>query len=176
MLHNDRGLLKVVSMTLKRGPISKLFSYVGTPLGFPLKKVILESKKRSVLSIKRWFPFNFAKNLQGRYYVVGEPKNFKLLADISFDSDFQKNVLSTTRNFNENWPLYLSFSNMITLCPNIWFIKNWKYQQFLFWKKELQKNISFSFFLKGRYFVMGGPIDMNVGVFWKYMSLSPPLS
>ena len=32
-------------------------------------------------------------------------------------------------------------------------------------KKELQKNISFSFFLKGRYFVMGGPIDMNVGVF-----------
>ena len=22
-------------------------------------------------------------------------------------------------------------------------------------------------YLKGRYFVMGGPIDMNVGVFWE---------
>ena len=29
---------------------------------------------------------------------------------------------------------------MINLCPNIWFIKNSKCQQFLFWRKSRQKN------------------------------------
>ena len=41
-----------------------------------------------ILVIKRWFPFNFAKILQGRNFVVGKSKNHKLLADILFDSDF----------------------------------------------------------------------------------------
>ena len=46
-----------------------------------------------ILAIKRWFPFNFAKILQGRHFVVGGPKNFKLLADISFESSLQNTVL-----------------------------------------------------------------------------------
>ena len=45
-----------------------------------------------ILAIKRWFPFNFAKILQGRHFVKGGPKNFKLLADISFDSSLQNTV------------------------------------------------------------------------------------
>ena len=42
-----------------------------------------------ILAIKRWFPFNVPKILQRRYFVVGGPKNFKLLADISFESSLQ---------------------------------------------------------------------------------------
>ena len=45
------------------------------------------------LAIKRWFPFNFAKIWQSCYFVVGGTKNFKLLADISFDSSLQNAVL-----------------------------------------------------------------------------------
>ena len=48
-----------------------------------------------ILAIKRWFSFNFAKILQDRYFVVGGPKNVKLLADISFVSDLQNIVLSS---------------------------------------------------------------------------------
>ena len=32
-------------------------------------------------------------------------------------------------------------------------------------KKEPPKKYKFFIFLKGRYFVMGGPINMNAGVF-----------
>ena len=42
------------------------------------------------LAIKRWFPFNFAKVLEFRHFMVGGPKIFKFLQDISFDSDFPK--------------------------------------------------------------------------------------
>ena len=98
-------------------------------------------------------------------------QKFKLLADISFESCLQNIALSslqlfscasywvdlddiqwnevatsTARNFNNSWPLYLNFSNMINLCLNIWFIKNSKCQQFLFWKKSRQKNATFLLF------------------------------
>ena len=33
--------------------------------------------------------------------------------------------------------------------------------------RSRQKKRKFFIFLKGRFFVMGGPIDMNVGVFWE---------
>ena len=46
-----------------------------------------------ILAIKRWFPFNFANILQGRHFVVGGSKNFKLLVDTSFDSSLQNNAL-----------------------------------------------------------------------------------
>ena len=46
-------------------------------------------------AIKIWFPFNFPKSLQGRHFAVGRPKNFKLLADISFESSLQNIVLSS---------------------------------------------------------------------------------
>ena len=73
-------------------------------------------------------------------------------------------VTSTAHNFNNSWPLHLTFSNMINLCPNIWFIKNSKCQQY-FLKKEPPKKHRFFIFLKGRYFVMGGPIDMMLACF-----------
>ena len=72
----------------------------------------------------------------------------------------------TTRNFNNSWPLYLNFSNMIKLCTSIWFIKNLKCQECFFGKGAAKKTQILNIF-KGRYFVMGGPIDMNVSVFWE---------
>ena len=91
-------------------------------------------------------------------------QKFKLLSDISFESRIQYIALSslelfscisyyvdlddiqwnevatsTARNFNNSWPPYLNFWNMINLCPNIWFIKNSKCQQFFFWKRSCQK-------------------------------------
>ena len=139
-----------------------------------------------ILAIKRWFPFNFAKKLQGHHYVV---ENCKLSAHISFDSGLQNSALptlmlissacfwvdlndiqwnevvtSTARSFNYRKPAYLNFLNVINLCPNIWFSENSKCQQFLFWKKNRQKN-KFFMFLRGRYFEIGGPIDMNLTCF-----------
>ena len=95
-----------------------------------------------ILPIKRWLPFNIAKILQVRHFVVGRPKKFKLLSDISFDNGFQKIVLSslvlfscacyyfdldnvqwnkvvtlTARNFSSSWLLYLHFSNMLNPWP-----------------------------------------------------------
>ena len=59
-----------------------------------IKPNVWYSWSLKILAIKRWFPFNFAKILQGRHFVVGGPKNFKLLADISFESNLQNIVLS----------------------------------------------------------------------------------
>ena len=58
-----------------------------------IKPIVWYSWSLKILAIKRWFPFNFAKILQGRHFVVGGPKNFKLLADISFESSLQNTVL-----------------------------------------------------------------------------------
>ena len=58
-----------------------------------IKPNIWYSWSLKILAIKRWFPFNFAKILQGCHFVVGGPKNFKLLADISFESSLQNTVL-----------------------------------------------------------------------------------
>ena len=46
-----------------------------------------------ILAIKRWLPFNFPQILQGRHFVVGGPKDFRLLADISLESSLQNTVL-----------------------------------------------------------------------------------
>ena len=144
-----------------------------------------------ILNIKSWFPFNFVKTLQSRHLVVGGSKSFKRLSDIRFENSLQYNVLaslllfslaryyadldeihwteiatSIARNFDNNWPIFLNFSNMINLCTNIWFIKNSKCQQFVFWKRSRQKTQFFHIF-KGRYFVMAGPVDTNFGVFWE---------
>ena len=124
--------------------------------------------------------------------MVGGPKNIKLLADISFESSLQATVLSslllflcawryvdlddiqwnevvtsTARNFKNSWPLHLTFSGIINLCPNIWFIKNFKCQQFFHLKKELPKEHKFFIFLRDCYFERGNPIYMNVDLFWE---------
>ena len=70
-------------------------------------------------------------------------------------------------NLNNSWLLYLNFSHMINLCRNNWFIKNSKCQQFFILKKEPPNKHNFFIFLKSRFFVMGGPIDINVEVFWE---------
>ena len=41
--------------------------------------------------------------------------------------------------FQHSWLLYLIFLNMKNLCPNMWFIKNSKCQQFFYLKKEPPK-------------------------------------
>ena len=127
----------------------------------------------------------FRKNFTGPSFCGRWAK--KLLLDISFDNDFQKNVLSNLllfscacylvgldddiqwnkvetsagRNFNSSWLLYLHFSNRINLCPNIWFIKNSKCQKIVTLKKEPSKKHNFLIFLRGRFFYV------NVGLFWK---------
>ena len=124
------------------------------------------------LAIKRWFPFS----------LLGEPilnfyEEFLLIAAFKklyfkFTDIFACLLLSwskrystsTTRNFNNSWLLYLSFSNMIGFCPNIWLIEHLKCQQFLFWKKNRQKTQTFHFF-RGLYFVMAGPIDWMLACF-----------
>ena len=58
-----------------------------------IKPNVWYSWSLKILAIKRCFLFNFAKILQGRHFVVGGPKNFKLLADISFESSLQNTVL-----------------------------------------------------------------------------------
>ena len=114
-----------------------------------------------LLAIKRRFPFNFAKPLQGRHFVEGGPKSFQLLV-----------ATSSARNFNNNWPIYLNFSNMIKLCPNIWFIKNSKFQQFVFWKRSRQKTQIFHIF-KGPLFRNGWPYWYE---FWRILRDSCGLS
>ena len=126
---------------------------------------------------KRWFPFNFAIILQGRHFVVDGTKNIKLSTDISFERDFRNITLSNLLLLScpcywvdlddiQCRPLFLNFSNLINLCPNIWFNENSKYQQFLFSKQNRQKEHTFFMFLRRRYFVMGGPINMNDDAFW----------
>ena len=47
-------------------------------------------------------------------------------------------------NLNNSWLLYLSFSNMINLCPHACFTENSKCGQFIFWIKCREKK-DFSF-------------------------------
>ena len=63
---------------------------------------------------------------------------------------------STTRNFYNNWPTYLNFSNMINLCPNIWFIKIFQMSAIGFLKKESPKTQICHIF-KGSLFRNGWP-------------------
>ena len=51
-------------------------------------------------------------------------------------------------------------------CCAFWFIKTSKCQQYFFEKGAAKKH-KFFIFLKGGLFVMGGPIDINVGIFWE---------
>ena len=64
-----------------------------TYYAFFIKPNVWYSWSLKILAIKRWFLFNFAKILQGRLFMVGGPKNFKLLVDISFESSVQNTVL-----------------------------------------------------------------------------------
>ena len=67
------------------------------------------------------------------------------------------------RNFNNNRPLYLNFSNI--LLSKYLIHRKFKMSAIFILKKEPPKNPQIFHVLRGRYFVMGGPIDMNVDVF-----------
>ena len=109
------------------------------------------------LAIKVCFQFNLAKKLKDRHFMVGGSKNLKLSENTCFGVSFQKNVFSsfplfssvcyqddlsdskrneiassTVRTFNNSWLLYVTFSETINFCWNIWLIENWKCQLFLF--------------------------------------------
>ena len=58
-----------------------------------MKPNVWYSWSLKMLAIKRWSLFNLAKILHGPHFVVGGPKNFNLLADISFDSSLQNTIL-----------------------------------------------------------------------------------
>ena len=65
---------------------------------------------------------------------------------------------STNRNFNNSWPLYLTFSNMIYLSQNIWFTENSKCQQFFF-EKGAAKITQF-------FHIFKGPLIRNGWPYW----------
>ena len=92
-----------------------------------------------------------------KYYIVEFTAVFVCLL-LSWS---RPHLMKWSSNFDNSRSLYLSFSNMINRCSNIWFNKNLKCHQF----KKTKHN--FFIFLKTHYFVMGGSIDMNVGVFWE---------
>ena len=121
-----------------------------------------------------WFPFNFAKNLKDRHFVVGGSKNLKLSPNTCFGVSFQKNVLSsfllfssvcyqddlsdskrneiassTARNFNKPFPKYLTGRKLEMSALFIFEMKSAK--------KDKISNFSFS--------VMRGPMDMIFGMF-----------
>ena len=73
--------------------LTKLANQILHILCIFIKQNVWYSRGLNMLAIKRWFPFIFAKLLQGRHSVVGGPKNFKLLANSSFDSSLQNTVL-----------------------------------------------------------------------------------
>ena len=123
-----------------------------------------------ILFIKRWFPFYFAIILQGRHFVVDGPKNFKLLVDISFESDLQNILLlslllfwcvcylvdlddiqwnevatSTARNLNNSRPLYLNFSGIINLCQICDSLKIQNVSNFYFEKRTAKEYKFFMF-------------------------------
>ena len=50
--------------------------------------------------LKCGYPFNFAKNLKDRHFVVGGSKNLKLSINTCFGVSFQKNI--TAGNFNNS--------------------------------------------------------------------------
>ena len=89
-----------------------------------------------------------------------------------YSMKWSSNFDGPAHNFNNRWSLYLNFPNMINLCPNIWFIKNSKCQQFVFWKRSRQKTQIFHIF-KGPLFRNGWPYWYE---FWRILRDSCGLS
>ena len=112
----------------------------------------------NVVSVK------FRKNFKGLLFCGGWVKELETFNKTFFGISFQKSVLSsfmlfssvcyqddpsdverneiaslTVRNFNNNWLLYVEFSETINLCRDIWLIEDWKCQLFYFWNKRRQK-------------------------------------
>ena len=123
--------------------------------------------------------FQFHKNFSGPSFCDGWTKNLQTFSKqfflerpstyciveftaifmfclLRWSKRYQWNKVATSlaRDFNNSWHLYLNFSNMIKLWPNIWFMKNSKCHQFLFWKRRRQKTKFLNIF-KGPSFCNG---------------------
>ena len=130
-----------------------------------------------ILAIKKWFPSNLTKNLQGRHFVKGGPKNFKFYLILLLTVDFKtlyyqiyccfyvfvilnlsrwysiyEVTTLTARNFNNSRFLYHYFSEMSNFFPNIRFIKN--VSSFNFEERATRKTPIFHLF-KGTLFCNG---------------------
>ena len=139
--------------------VFKLATISWSKLCIPFNRWLSSSLNLPKIGGEMSFPFNFAKILKGRHFTVRESKNLKLSPVTAIDTTFRKNVLaslllfyficyeivfshikwteiasSAARNFNNNWPMYVKFSEMINVCRNIWLIENANRHIFLFLK------------------------------------------
>ena len=141
-----------------------------------IKSNIWYSWSLKILPIKKWFPFNFAKYLQGRHFVVDRPKISRHLVDISFESCLSKYcifeftaifvcfLLSWSRRYSMKWS-----SNFDPYTPIPQFFKydkplpkylihsifNENVSNLYFEKGAAKKTHKFFRFLKGRLFCNG---------------------
>ena len=108
---NNTGLLKVVSVTVKRGSISKLFSYVG--LCGIWKVLWLWFIKLSVLVIKISFPFFFFLCFFSELCLVYQLSDHVIFTYSSFFT-YSIHYISNTKSalgFDDNYLLCIwSFS------------------------------------------------------------------
>ena len=95
-----------------------------------------------------WWVGQRSWNFQQKLFLVLALKNvllsFPLFSSVCYQddlSDSEGNEIAslTALNFNNNWLLYVEFSETINLCRNIWLIEDWKCQLFYFWNKRRQK-------------------------------------
>ena len=70
---------------------------------------------------------------------------------------------STVRNFHNNWLLHSKFLEARKVWWNIWLIENWKCQIFFFEIKRAKMDKILKF-LKDRFSVISGPMDMIFGI------------
>ena len=137
--------------------------------------------------LKCGYPFDFAKNVKDRHFVVGGSK--KLSTNTFFGVSFQKNVFSSfllfssvcyqddlsdserneiassmAHNFNNRWLLYVRFIRNKPLPKSMTDRKLKISAVFIFEIKNSKKNNIFNF-LKRSFSVMLGPMDLILGVF-----------
>ena len=125
------------------------------------------------LAIKIWLPFNFAKKLKDRHFVVAWSKNFKLSTNICFVLAFKKNVLSNFFLFSSVcYQDNLSDSGRNEIASSaarnfnnksLFKIKIKNVSCFYFWNKSRQKGQNFQFF-KGQFLGNSWP---HVSDFWR---------
>ena len=107
------------------------------------------------------------KNLHSRVY-------FRVLAitiaiNTAYDTQWNKVATWSAWSSNNSPPLYFNFSNMVNFGQIFDPLKIQNVSTFHF-EKGSAKSTNFSFYIKGHYFVMavmGGPIDVNIGVVWE---------
>ena len=144
-----------------------------------------------IRDIWKYWPLKdgFWSILQGCYFVLGGPKNIKPSADIFIREQPSKYYMvectavfvclliswsrrnsmkwstSAVRNFNNSWPRHLKYDACDKPLPKYLIHQKFQMSTIFFWKRNRQKNHKFFIFVKGRYFVMGGPIDMILAIF-----------